>query len=135
HTCSVPSDMRPVVLDRLSVQTLLAGLVIEDLGNNELGCDVLAVAVGGIRRTICCIALGETWGIEETCRIEKGVQLINPRVYDSDFDVSARSSSARRSSPGAGGIIDLVPLAKVGIIKKIVPDSLHHRRSCNRCQW
>ena len=116
--------MRPVVLDSQSVQTLLAGLVIEDLGNNDLGRDVLTVAVRSMRRAICRIALGETWRIAEAGRIEKWVRLVNPRVYNSDLDAGACGGSAARGSPGIRGIDDLVALAQVGMIERVGPYSL-----------
>src|SRR4029453_3535644 len=52
HPRRVPSDMRPVVLDSLSVQTLLARFVVEDLGNNYFFRDVSAVLVRSMRGAV-----------------------------------------------------------------------------------
>ena len=124
-----------MVLDGLGIKALLVGLVIKDLGNNDLWRDVLAVLVGVVRSAICCIAFGKSCRIAEASRVEEEVQLVDPRVYISNLDTRAGDGPAACGSPGIRRVDDLVALAQVRVIKGVVLDALHHRRGCDRLQW
>ena len=123
-----------MILHCLRVEALLVGFVEEDLGNDDLGGDVLAVLVGSVRRAIRRIAFGESGGEAEPGRIEEGVRLVDTGIYVTDLDARPGDGSATRSSPSIRRVDDLVTLTQVRMIEGIVLDLLHHRGGCDRLQ-
>src|SRR5262249_25056072 len=105
-----------MVLDRLCVESQHLGLVEEDLCDNDLLRDVLAVLVRSIRRAIRCIAFGEACRIAESGRIEEWVVTVNASVDVADLDPMPCIGSAARAGPCTRGVDNLVALAQVGIV-------------------
>src|SRR6266480_5887166 len=128
------SGMRPVVLDCLGVESLLVGLVIEDLGNNHFWRDVITVLVLVVRIAVCCIALGEASRVGKTSRIEERVRLVDTRVDVSNLNARPCDGSAAGSIPSIHCIDDLITLAQVGMIQGVVLGPLYHWCGCNRLQ-
>ena len=135
HAGRDPGGVRPVILNGLRVEALLVGLVVEDFGNNDFWRDVLAVLILVVRIAICCIALGEARGIAEASRIEERMRLIDTGVDVANLNACAGNRSATGRIPGIHRIDDLVALAQVGMIKRVVLGALHHRCGCDCRQW
>src|SRR5205823_3982125 len=72
--------VRPVILNGLRIEVLPLVLIIENLGNNNLLRDVLAVLVWSVRSAVCCIALGKTGRIAEAGWVEEGMRLVNAGI-------------------------------------------------------
>lgn len=68
--------MCPVVLDSLSIETLLLGFVIEDFGNNNFWRDILTVLVLDVRSAIGRVALGKPGRIGKASRVEERVRFV-----------------------------------------------------------
>jgi hypothetical protein len=115
-----------VILDGLSVQTLLAGFVIENFRNDNFFRDILAVFVFAVRIAICCIALGEARGIAKTSRVEEWVRLVDAGVDIANLNASAGSRPAASGSPGVGRVNDLIGLAQIRVVERVVLGALHH---------
>ena len=63
HSSRYASRVCAVILDGLSVQTLVVGLIVENFRNNNLFRDVVAVLILVMRSAVSRIALGKSLGI------------------------------------------------------------------------
>ena len=88
-----------VILDRLRVQTLLAGFVIENFRNNNLFRDVVAVLILVMRSAVSRIALGKSRRISEARWIEERMRLVDTAVDVPDLNAGAGSRSCRQRQP------------------------------------
>src|SRR6185295_3500253 len=71
NTSCDASCVRPVILNRESIKVLRPGVTIKDFGNNDFWRDVLAILIDVVRIAISYVALGESWRIAKTGRIEE----------------------------------------------------------------
>ena len=111
-----------MVLNSLGVEALLARLVVEDLGNNDLWRNVVAVLVGVMRIAICCITFwprSAISGICEASRIEKGMQVVDSCVDVADLNARAGSRPAASGSPSVRRVDDFVALAQVRMVSAL----------------
>src|SRR5438094_543037 len=125
------SGMRSMILDRLCIEILLVVFVVENFCNDDLWRDVLAVLVRMMRSAICCIALGKSRRITEAGWIKEGMQVVDTGIDVANLDASSGHYSASSRRPGTLRVNDLVALAQVRMVKRVVLNALHHRRGCN----
>src|SRR6266480_6550263 len=83
-------------------------------------------------RTIRRITLGEARRIGKAGRIEERVGLVNAGVDVADLDPSSGIGPAAGGTPGTARIDDLMALAQIRMVERVVLDLLHHRRACDR---
>src|SRR4029453_18350904 len=122
-----------VILDRLSVQTLLAGFVIENFRNNNFFRDVVAVLILVMRSAVSRIALWKTWRIAESRRIEERMRLVDTCIDVANLNAGAGSCPAASGSPSVRRVNDLIALAQIRVVKRVVLGALHHWCGCDCC--
>ena len=120
-----------MILDGLRVESLLLGLIVENFGNDNFLRDVVAVLILVMRSAISCIALWKTIGICEASRIEKGMQVVDSCVDITDLDAGTGSRPAASGNPGVRRINDLVALAQIRVVQRVVLGALHHWSGCD----
>src|SRR5205085_3360102 len=124
-----------MVLDRLSVETLLVRLIVENFGDDHFWRRVFAVRILMVRITVRCIALRKTRRIAEAGWIEEGVRVVDTRIDVADLDAGAGSGPTASRSPCIHGIYDFVALAERWMIEGVVLSPVHHWRGCDPAQW
>src|SRR5437016_3368889 len=124
-----------MVLDRLSVETLLVRLIVENFGNDHLGRRVFAVRILVVRIAIRCIALWKARRIAEAGWVEEGVRVVDTRIDVTNLNAGAGSGPTASRSPRIHGIYDFVALAERWMIQAVVLSPVHHRCGCDRAQW
>src|SRR5947208_8950613 len=124
-----------MILNGLSVETLLLIFVIENFGNDHFWRRVFAVRILVVRIAIRCIALWKARRIAEAGWIEEGVRVVDTRIDVADLDAGAGSGPTASRSPRIHGIYDFVALAERWMIEGVVLSPGHHWCGCDRTQW
>src|SRR5262249_33742493 len=125
-----PGSVRPMVLDGLRVEVLLVVLVEENLGNNHLWRDVLAVLVWVVRSAVGRIALRKPGRIAERGWVEERMQVADSSVDVSNVDPGTGVGSAACGHPSSRRINNVIALAQARMVEGVVLHLLHHRRCC-----
>ncbi len=120
-----------MILDGLRVESLLLGLIVENFGNDNFFRDVVAVLILVMRSAISCIALWKTRRVAESRRIEEWMRLVDSCVDITDFNAGTGSRPAASGNPGVRRINDLVALAQIRVVQRVVLGALHHRSGCD----
>src|SRR6266550_2311158 len=119
------SCMCAMILDGLSVQTLLVVLIEKNFGNYNLFRDVIAVLILVMRSAISCIALRKTRRIAKAGWVKEGMCVVDTGVDISDLNAGAGSRSTASGSPRVRRVDDFVALAQSRMVKRIVLGALH----------
>src|SRR6266508_2111968 len=118
-------DVGAVFLGCAGVEAADGRLVVEHLGDDDLGRGVLAVRVDHVSRAVSRVALREARRGGEARGIEERMAGVDAGIDDSDLDAPTGIGAPTGRCPGGGGVDDLVALAHRRVVQRVVLEPCH----------